>query len=140
MKYDHLCLFSSFVESLQGEKIITHEGGINGFPSRVWFMPSFKTLTVDLSNSACNPTVKTAETLTAVAIVKPLPEQNRIQLPESLLQNYAGTYLMDGKEWTVSIKENKLYFQFPNVNGHPIYPVSENECYAQEWDSKFRFR
>lgn len=124
---------------MQGVRIISHEGGINGFLSSVWYVPSSKTLTVVLSNCSCNPTVKTAEKLTAIALGKPLPEQKRIILPESLLQAYAGTYLMDGEEWMISISENELYFQFPNGNGHHIYPLSENEFFAEEWDSKFRF-
>ncbi|MEQ8909528.1 MAG: serine hydrolase domain-containing protein [Vicingaceae bacterium] len=128
-----------FVDSLQGERIISHEGGINGFLSSVWYVPSSKTLTVLLSNCHCNPTVKTAERLTAIAIGKPLTEKKRIKLSDTLLKSYSGIYLMDGEEWTISINEKELYFQFPNGNGHPIYPVSENEFFAEEWDSEFKF-
>jgi len=55
-----------FIDSLQGEKIVTHEGGVNGFLSSVWYVPSSKTLTILLSNCSCNPTVRTAERLTAI--------------------------------------------------------------------------
>jgi CubicO group peptidase (beta-lactamase class C family) len=128
-----------FVDSLQGERIITHEGGINGFLSSVWYVPSSKTLTVLLSNCHCNPTVKTAERLTAIAIGRPLTEKKRIKLSDTLLKTYSGIYLMNGEEWTISIKEKELYFQFPNGNGHPIYPLSENDFFTEEWDSEFKF-
>ena len=98
-----------------------------------------KTLTVMLSNCSCNPTTNTAKKLTAIAMGKPLPEKKRVTLSDELMRSYTGTYLMDEEEWTISIREGELYFQFPNGNGHPIYPMSENEFFAEEWDSKFLF-
>lgn len=126
-----------FVDSLQGEKLISHEGGINGFLSSVWYVPSQKTLTVILSNCLCNPTVNTAMKITAYAIGKPLPEKRRIQLDDNTIAKYTGTYFMDGEEWSITLREGELFFQFENGNGHPIYPLSENEFYAEEWDTKF---
>ncbi len=128
-----------FIDSLQGEKIITHEGGINGFLSSIKYVPSSEILTVLLSNCTCNPTVKTAEKLTAIAFGKPLIEPKRVKLTEEILQAYVGTYLMDGEEWRISIKEKELYFQFSNGNGHWIFPLSESEFFAEDWDSEFRF-
>ena len=128
-----------FIGNLQGEPIISHEGGINGFLSSVWYVPSSKTLTVLLSNCSCNPTERIARKVTAAAIGLPIAEKKRLNLSSEILKKYAGTYLMDGEEWTISIEENNLYFQFPNGNGHPIYAESENHFFAEEWDSKFIF-
>lgn len=128
-----------FIDTLQGEKIITHEGGINGFLSSVWFVPSTKTLTVVLSNCTCNPTVNTAKKLTAYAIGKPLSEIKKVKIDNTILTKYSGTYLMDGERWVISIKDGDLYFSFENGNGHPIYANSINEFFAEDWDSKFFF-
>ncbi|UTW62665.1 serine hydrolase [bacterium SCSIO 12741] len=128
-----------FVDSLQGEKLISHEGGINGFLSSAWFIPFSKTLTIILSNCLCSPTTQTAKSLTAIAIGKPLPIKKRIKLPEDLLQTYTGVYLMNGEEWTISMQDGELYFRFSNGNGHPIYPLSKNEFFAEEWDTQFLF-
>ena len=128
-----------FIDTLQNEKIITHEGGVNGFLSSVWFVPSSKTLTVILSNCSCNPTVTTAKKITAYAIGKPLAEIIKIKIESGILRKYTGTYLMDGEKWTVSIKDGDLYFKFENGNGHPIYAKSKNEFFAEDWDSKFMF-
>lgn len=128
-----------FIDTLQNEKIITHEGGINGFLSSVWFVPSSKTLTVILSNCSCNPTVNTAKKITAYAIGKPLAEINKLKIESGILRKYTGTYLMDGEKWAVSIKNGDLYFKFENGNGHPIYAKSKNEFFAEDWNSKFMF-
>lgn len=126
-----------FVDSLQGEKLISHEGGINGFLSSVWYIPSQKVLTVVLSNCMCNPTANSAKKITAHAIGRPIPENRRIQLPESTLVKYVGIYEMDEEEWIITLRDGELFFQFENGNGHPIYPLSENEFFAEEWDSEF---
>lgn len=128
-----------FVDSLQGEKVVSHEGGINGFLASVWFVPQQNLLTVVLSNCMCNPTYKTAEHITAYGIGKPLAQKKKVDLPRSVLEKYVGTYKMDGELWSVSIKDEALYFQFANGNGHPIYPSSTNEFFAEEWDTKFIF-
>lgn len=128
-----------FVDSLQGEKVISHEGGVNGFLSSVWFVPSSKTLTLLLSNCLCNPTVNTAKNITAQAIGRPFAQKKRIKLSQKELEKYEGTYLMDGEEWTVSIVKSDLYFSFGNGNGHAIYSLNKQEFFAEEWDSKFVF-
>ena len=128
-----------FVDSLQGEVVITHEGGINGFLSSVWFIPTSKTLAVILSNCMCNPTTNTAKTVLAYAIGKPLKKKKKIELPLEVLNKYSGTYEMEGEHWTISVLNGELYFSFDNTIGHVIYANSENEFYEEEWDSKFIF-
>lgn len=128
-----------FIDTLQNEIIISHEGGINGFLSSVWFAPSSKILTVVLSNCTCNPTEKFAKKIIAYAIGKPLDQQKRLRIEIGTLNKYVGTYIMDGEKWKVSLKNNELYFQFDNGNGHPIYAKSKNDFFAEEWDSKFKF-
>jgi len=128
-----------FIDTLQNEKIISHEGGINGFLSSVWFVPSSKTLTVILSNCSCNPTVNTAKKITAYAIGKPLAEIKKIKLERRILKKYVGTYIMNEEKWTVSLKDENLYFKFENGNGHPIYAKDKNNFFAEDWDSKFIF-
>lgn len=128
-----------FVDSLQGEKIISHEGGINGFLSSVWYMPSKKTLSVVLSNCMCNPTTNTAKKVLAIAVGKPLAEKKRLSLDEATLSKYTGVYEMDGEKWMISIKEGELHVNFENGNGHPVYASSSNEFFAEEWDAQFIF-
>jgi CubicO group peptidase (beta-lactamase class C family) len=131
--------FGWFVDSLQGENLIYHEGGINGFLSSVWYVPAKQDLTVILSNCSCMPTVNTAKTISAIVIGKTLPAKQRIELAKETLEKYTGTYLMDGEEWSISLKEKDLYFQFSNGNGHAIYPISKNEFFAEEWPTQFFF-
>ena len=126
-----------FVDSLQGEKLVSHEGGINGFLSSVWYVPSKAVLTIVLSNCMCNPTVNSAKKINAYAIGKPIQEKRKIHLSENDLVKYTGIYAMDGEEWIITLQDGELFFQFENGNGHPIYPLSENDFFAEEWDTKF---
>ncbi|MCG8577439.1 MAG: serine hydrolase [Flavobacteriales bacterium] len=131
--------FGWFIDSLQGEKIISHEGGINGFLSSAWFNPGQKVLTVILSNCMCNPTANTAKKLMAIGMGKPLEEKKRLSLSDEILSKYVGTYDMDGEKWTISKEGDHLYFQFESGTGHPIFAYEENKFFAEEWDSKFFF-
>ena len=128
-----------FVDSLQGEKIIFHEGGINGFLSSVWFVPAQQTLAVTLSACMCNPTTILTKKILAHAIGKPLAKKVKVQLSEKVLKRYTGSYDMNGEEWTISIQDETLMFRFPSGNGHKIFALSEHEFFDEEWDSNFLF-
>lgn len=128
-----------FIQDLQGHRTVSHEGGINGFLSSVWYAPDAQTLAVVLSACMCNPTTQTARKLLAHALGDPLPELPRLQLPQELLETYAGTYLMDGEHWAVSIRDGELHFAFPDSPGHAIYASTPTDFYAEEWDSLFYF-
>lgn len=128
-----------FIDSLQGEKIISHEGGINGFLSSVWYAPKSKTLISMLSNCMCNPTTSTAKTITAFAIGKPIKSIKRIKVAVNTLQKYVGNYLMNGENWVITLKEGELFFEMENGTGHFIYAKSKKEFFSEEWESKFLF-
>lgn len=128
-----------FIDRLQGELVISHEGGINGFLSSAWFIPNSKMLTVILSNCMCNPTTNTAKTVLAYAIGKPLKKKKRIALPLDVLNRYSGSYNMNGEQWTITVLNGELHFGFDRTTSSVIYAKSKNEFYAEEWDSKFIF-
>lgn len=128
-----------FIDTLQGEKVISHEGGINGFLSSVWYVPSHKTLSVLLSNCMCNPTTQTTKTILAYAIGKPIEKRKPINVPATILNKYIGTYLMGGEKWSILIKDNELYCLYEGGNGHALLAKSNKEFYAEEWDAQFIF-
>jgi CubicO group peptidase (beta-lactamase class C family) len=132
--------FGWFIDTLQGEKVISHEGGINGFLSSVWYIPSKQTLTVILSNCMCSPTTNTAKIITAFAIGKPLKKNPKIKVPIRTLNKYTGTYVIDGENWQITIKNEDLYFEMANGTGHIIFAKSESEFFSEEWNSQFIFK
>jgi CubicO group peptidase (beta-lactamase class C family) len=129
-----------FVDNLQGEKIIAHEGGINGFLSSVIFVPKNQILTILLSNCMCNPTAYTAKEIAAFSIGKPLPIKRKVKLSTNLLEKYVGDYSMENEVWSIRIKNDELYLMFENGNGYPIFALNEEEFFAEEWDAKFIFK
>jgi CubicO group peptidase (beta-lactamase class C family) len=129
-----------FIDKFQGEKIITHEGGINGFLSSVIYIPNKQTLTILLSNCMCNPTAYTTKEITAYSIGKPLPRKKKVKLAMPILEKYEGDYMMQNEVWSIRIKNNKLYLKFENGSGYPIFAINEEEFFAEEWDAKFIFK
>ena len=129
-----------FIDNLQGEKVIAHEGGINGFLSSVKFFPSKQTLIILLSNCMCNPTAYTAKEIAAFSIGKPLPKKEKVKLAAPVLERYEGDYLMDNEVWSVKIKNDQLYLEFENGSGYPIFALNEEEFFAEEWDARFIFK
>lgn len=129
-----------FVGNLQGEKVIAHEGGINGFLSSVIFVPGNQSLTVLLSNCMCNPTASTAKEIAAFSIGKPLPKKEKVKLARRILEKYEGDYQMENEVWSVRIKNDELYLMFENGSGYPIFALNEEEFFAEEWDARFIFK
>jgi D-alanyl-D-alanine carboxypeptidase len=85
------------VGSFRGVKMVSHDGGINGFNSFVLRLPSEKVYVATLSNAESGVVAasEAAYKAAAIAIGKPFPDQE-IKLAPALLDAYTGVYRIGG--------------------------------------------
>jgi len=85
------------LSSFRGMKMVSHDGGINGFNSFALRLPGEKLYVAVLSNaeSGITPASDAAYKAAAIAIGKPFPDQE-VKLAPELLDTYTGVYRIKG--------------------------------------------
>jgi hypothetical protein len=112
------------VGDLEGERVLSHGGDINGFSSNITLVPGRRLLFVLLSNNpASEPRPNdTALRIVAKALGKPVEERKTVQLDTAVMDEYAGVYRFDPKTTRAITREgNKL---FARRGGSPKLEIS----------------
>ena len=117
------------ISTLQGEKIISHGGGINGFTCEAIRLPESKVYVAILTNRDSG-TASLGPKIAALVAGKPIREPVAIKLPS--LDKYVGTYQLNEKEEIiVTIENDSLFFQHPRAGKREILPISETEFFLK---------
>lgn len=117
------------ISTLQGEKIISHGGGINGFTCEAIRLPESKVYVAILTNRDSG-TASLGPKIAALVAGKPIREPVAVKLPS--LDKYVGTYQLNEKEEIiVTIENDSLFFQHPRAGKREILPISETEFFLK---------
>jgi len=123
--------FGLGTDTLAGQQVIRHNGGINGFISdNAWFPDVQMSVTV-LTNSgsarAGDLLNQVAREALGVPLVRP---PKRVALSAAELEKYAGTYVMtfggQSRDFTFTVKDGQLISQMEGQGPVPVIPYGNN--------------
>ncbi|HEX5111689.1 MAG TPA: serine hydrolase [Saprospiraceae bacterium] len=96
---------------IQESPSIWHGGRINGFITTAMCLTHEEVFVVILSNCDCNDVDRVSAKLAALAIGKPY-DYKEIEVPNSILQRYAGVYENEaGDPFVISVENGQLFAQ-----------------------------
>jgi CubicO group peptidase (beta-lactamase class C family) len=138
-----------WIDTLFGQKYITHSGGLQGFMSNFMYYPD-KDITIILLNNFGNYGGSLSDINTGISAIllgRPysLYEKHaEINADKTLLRQYAGTYRFNADhQLIVSFKDDKLFVEASNPNDKlpqvELHATSESRFYTNEAQLQFEF-
>ncbi len=124
--------FGFWVQTLRGQPMISHTGGINGFITYAAYLPESDMYVAVLGNTGFQSRVYEANTMLALAIGDPYPLRDFQSVDAEILDEYSGEYqTVRGIHFEVLVIEESLNL---SINGSPtieLGAVSENVFYQE---------
>jgi CubicO group peptidase (beta-lactamase class C family) len=119
------------ISMLEGQRMIAHNGGINGFSCDTLRLPESHVYVAILTNRNTG-TANLTKKLALLAIGKEWREPVAIKLPAATLDKYAGVYRLNEKQEAVMTRENDaLFLALPQMGKVEIQPLSETEFFVK---------
>ena len=137
--------FGLEVRTTKGRKVISHNGGIEGFKTVLAYYPESQMTVVVLSNlnGPGISELELASQLTALAFGETvtLPsERKEIDLPVGILQKYVGVYqLNEATANSIRLIDGRLTTQVTNQGQSPMFPESEKAFFLKDVDVQMEF-
>ncbi|HKB89103.1 MAG TPA: serine hydrolase [Opitutaceae bacterium] len=135
--------FGLMVTNAHGRKIISHNGGIDGFNSHLAYFPESKITVVVLSNVAGPAFAELGGQLEALAFgetVTLAAERKQVEVPAAVLQRYVGVYQLNPRiTITVRLTDGQLTEQLFGQAALPIFPESEKKFFLKVVDAQVEF-
>jgi hypothetical protein len=135
--------FGLTVTNAHGRKSIAHDGGIDGFNSRVAYFPESKVTVVVLSNVAGPAFAELGGQLEALVFgetVTLAAERKQVEVPAAVLQHYVGVYQLTPRITnTVRLTDGQLTTQLSGQPALPLYPESEKKFFLKVVDAQVEF-
>lgn len=117
--------------TIEGQRVIGHAGGINGFTCDTLRLPDARVYVAILTNRNTG-TANLTQKVALLAIGKELRDPVAIKLPSATLDKYAGVYQLNEKEEaTVTRQNDALFFSRPQISRVEIQPISETEFFIK---------
>jgi D-alanyl-D-alanine carboxypeptidase len=129
-------------DTLGGQQVIRHSGGINGFISdNAWFPDEQMSVTV-LSNSGAARSNDLLAQVARAALGVPLVRgPQRVNMTAAQLERYAGTYAMtlngQSRDFTFFMKDGALMSQMQGQDPVPVIPYA-NDTFGVGFDPNVR--
>ena len=136
--------FGLGVHTVNGRKVIDHNGGIEGFSTVLAYYPDDKLTVVVLENitNAASPG-EIANKLAALAhgeTVSLPGERKEITLDAKTLGRYVGAYRMDsGAVMLITLENGQLFSKLGNQQAIPIFPESKTMFFPKVVDAELEF-
>ena len=135
--------FGLSMTTVNGRKLISHDGGIEGFNTKLDYYPEDKLTVVVLANLNGGAPEAIATKLAAVAhketVVLP-SERKEIAVPAAVLAKYVGTYeLMPGFSIAVTLENGQLMTQATNQPKFPLFAESDTKFFLKVVDAELEF-
>ena len=143
--------FGFEIKEINGIKVITHDGGINGFNTVLTYCPETKTSVIVLSNLntigyvwdigflSKNIGLKLAALIHGKKVVLPF-EKRGITVPLEMLEQYVGLYnTKPNMNLQITLNHCQLEAQFSDHPKILLFAESENTYYADIPDMQFKF-
>ncbi|MGH9799457.1 MAG: serine hydrolase, partial [Blastocatellia bacterium] len=117
------------INTLEGERMITHGGGINGFTCDAVRLPDSKVYVAILTNRE-GGVGSLAQKIAAKVAGKEMRDPVAIKLPS--LDKYVGVYQLNEKADVVVTRENEsLFVQAPLFGKQEVVPMTETEFFIK---------
>lgn len=135
--------FGVTVATAGGRKVISHDGGIEGFNTRVAYYPEDKLTVIVLSNVNGSGPDEIAGRLASFAYgekVQLPSERKEISLDPKLLDRYPGVYeVSPGANMAITRDGNQLFGKLGGQPALPLYPESETIFFLKAVDAQIEF-
>lgn len=134
--------FGLSTDTLAGQRVVRHSGGINGFISdNAWFPDVQMSVTV-LTNSGAARANDLLNQVARAALGVPLVRgPQRVNMSAAQLEKYAGTYSMvlggQARDFTFSVKDGQLISQMQGQDPVPVIPYG-NDTFGVGFDPNVR--
>ncbi len=130
--------FGIVADTLRGERMLQHGGGINGFSTFLLYLPDSELTVAALYNAdagkpgAIGPATL-ARMVAAQAIGKPYPAKQPIAVDEATLKTYEGVYRIDENTTRVlRVVDGRLTSQRSGGPVFPLIPVGKDNFAFEE--------
>jgi len=130
------------VNRVAGHLMIEHDGNNIGFMSDMAYFPEEQIVVIVLANLNGTVTGEIMKGLAAVAHgeTPPVPAVHKeIQLPQTILNTYAGTYQFPHSTLEITPEGNHLLVKYDNGNTDTVFPESETRFFSKPWPVQFEF-
>ena len=135
--------FGVGVHTVNGHKVIDHNGGIEGFNTFLAYYPEDKLTVVVLGNLNGNAPDQIAPKLAAVAHgdkVELPSERKEITLAPKILEQYVGTYEMGPRvNLMITLDGGQLISQMSGQGKVPLFARSETRFFPKVVDAEIEF-
>jgi CubicO group peptidase (beta-lactamase class C family) len=135
--------FGIGVSTVNGRKVISHSGGIQGFNTELSYYPDDKLTVVVLANVNGSAPGDIAGKLAALAhgeAVKLPGEHKEITLDPKALSRLVGTYqLAPSVNMVITLENNQLFTKLGPQPTIPIYPESSTMFFLKVVDAQLEF-
>ena len=135
--------FGLQVETVNGRKMISHGGGIEGFNTELEYYPGEKLTVVVLRNvNLPSPPAEIAVKLAALAhgdAVKTPGERTQITLDAKTLTRYTGAYQLGPGVMLITQDGDQLLSKLGNQQPIPIFPESRTMFFTKVVDAELEF-
>lgn len=118
------------IGNIQGSRMITHGGGINGFLTASLYLPSEKIFVAIFSNCNCHAPGVAANKIAAIALGKPY-EWTAITLDPEKLQEYVAVYEKGEEQRIISSEEGKIYSMRSGGARQEIFPYTNDKFFFE---------
>jgi CubicO group peptidase (beta-lactamase class C family) len=135
--------FGVGVEDRAGHKVISHNGGIEGFNTQLEYYPADKLTVAVLANVQGAPLGPITSQLAAVAHgqnVQLTTEREQIAVDPKILARYVGAYrLAPGADYLITLDGTQLNSKLGAQPVVPVFPQSETLFFAKVVDAQIEF-
>jgi CubicO group peptidase (beta-lactamase class C family) len=135
--------FGLQVHTVNGHKVIDHNGGIEGFNTMLAYYPEDKLTVVALANlapSAPGPIVSQLAILAQGGTVTLQTERKEITVDPAVLARYVGVYRMAaGGDMLITLEGSQLSGQLTGQGALPLFPESETMFFPKVVNAQIEF-
>lgn len=139
----HHYAFGLEVMTDKGRKVISHNGGIEGFNAQLNYYPESKVTVIVLANINGPTCTELANDLSALALgetVTLASERQVVSLPRTTLESYVGTYeIRPGRGLTVTLEGDQLMGQPMGSPKMPLLAEAEGKFFFKAVDAQVEF-
>jgi len=125
--------FGLSVQTLRGQALIAHTGGINGFQTYSAYLPETETYVAVLGNTEFQFRVYEGNSMLALAIGDPYPTKEFQAIDSEIVNSYAGVYqTIRGLSFEVSVIDDTLNLSINGGAAFGLGAVSDNVFYLKD--------
>jgi CubicO group peptidase (beta-lactamase class C family) len=129
------------IRKIQDETSLRHSGFLEGYLSTLIFIPEHNISVAVLTNCSNYSTELFSTKLAALAIGKPILSPKKIEVEQTVLEQFENRYGFEEDVIVFEIIEGELCFSFEYdpTSHHSLYPIAKNVFYSNEFGCTVTF-